>query len=170
MIRVGGLTLQVTLPPRYPLGNLAISLGRWPVAPETPYKMTIAIWNSFICQQSSTGSARDGVVFISKHANFFPELMWQPKFPRSECSRLWGIGSAAAMPLPHQGPWSRSSEAMSGQSGCRRHFTVRYLEHYRPSSATVGGVFICSRCLCPCKRRSFWGQILSIENLIDSRT
>ena len=26
MIRVGGLSLQVTLPPRYPLGNLAISV------------------------------------------------------------------------------------------------------------------------------------------------
>ena len=43
-----------------------------------------------------------GAVFVSKHARFHLTTGVATEFPRSQSSRLWSLGSAPEMTLPHQ--------------------------------------------------------------------
>ena len=69
---------------------------------------------------------------MSKHDRFHLTMEMAKWFPRSQSSRLWSLGSAPAMPLPHQDTWRRPSEAATS-----RRMASLQSGHHRPSSETV---------------------------------
>jgi len=95
--------------------------------------------------------------FTSKHARFHLTIGVAAQFPWSRSSRLWSVGSAAAMPLPYHNPQRRPPEAVSDQ-----RLSSFQSGHGWPSSETVAWWTVCLR---PWKRRPFWVQTVTDEKL-----